>query len=150
MAIKVIHPERPYYYARAGIKVPMGAHFLSWGLSGVMPLSPSGVNAKYNQSDSPFSLGSGVYVDTVGRYLMSPAYQPVAQFLVVNNGPDTIYAGVNSPASGQWGLASGLAIPSGASFEFGAEYGSQVIRDVWAMTSTGQSVVYGYATNILG
>lgn len=150
MALTKIHSNLGEPYTKAMIRVnPTLYQFVNSSLSGVNPLGVSGINHKYDRPNPPFTLGSGVNVNTAGRFLLNNAYEePVALFEVRNLGNETIYAGINAVASGQWGLGSGQAIPSGQTFEFGAE-GTQVIRNVWAMTAQNSSTVTGGATNLL-
>jgi len=122
--------------------------FRDWSIPGHAVPDAARINAKYDLDRTPLSLGTGVLVDTNGRYLLNDAgSEPVSKFAVVNNGSSDIYAGVNTVASGTWGALDGLVIGAGQSFEFG-EDGTQVIRNVWAVSSVGSIWVQGYATNL--
>jgi hypothetical protein len=105
------------------------------------------INEKYDDTIEPYALGSGVYVDATGRYLMDESFSPVSRFVVINDSADDIFAGVNAASSGSWATGNGLTIEAGASYEFGGE-GTQIIRNVWAMANAGsQSPIQGYAIN---
>jgi len=117
-----------------------------------MPSGPAWADAKFDKTVAPYSLGSGVYVDATGRYLMPPTVTPVEKFVVINDSVSDIYVGVNIPTSGTWatgGIGGGLTIEGGASYEFGAAGSDdQIIRNVWAISSAGlQHPIQGYAMN---
>lgn len=117
-----------------------------------MPSGPAWADDKFDKTVAPYSLGSGVYVDATGRYLMPPTVTPVQKFVVINDSSADIYAGVNITTSGTWatgGIGGGLTIEAGASYEFGAAGpGDQIIRNVWAISSAGlQHPIQGYAMN---
>lgn len=118
-------------------------------LDGVYTPDVSGVNNRYDKANRPLALGSGVYVDEAGRWLLDPlAHNPVAKFVVINSGTAPIYVGINAPSSGSWGIGSGLSLPPSGSYQFGGE-GTQIIRNVWAMSSNSSSqLVQGYSTEL--
>lgn len=106
-------------------------------------------NLRYDRTNPPFSLGSGVTVNSTGRYLMNPANnEPISEFLVINAGSGTIYAGINAVSSGSWSIADGLTLQAGESYQFG-EHGTEIIRNVWSKAASERQLVQGYATNIL-
>jgi hypothetical protein len=132
------------------VSEPSGS-MLSTAQDGVVGDDTGILNSRYDLLRTPSGLGSGVFVDSTGRYLYSNEYsidgEPIKLFTVVNVGNDSIYAGINIDSSG-WSLDKGLVIESGASFTFGGEE-SQVIRNVWAVCDTSDSSrVGGYATNL--
>jgi hypothetical protein len=108
---------------------------------------PDWVNSKFDNTVEPYALGSGVYVDTTGRYLMDETFSPVEGFVIINASSADLYVGINAASSGSWDTGNGLTIEAGASYEFGGD-GTQLIRNVWAMANSGtQSPVQGYAIN---
>lgn len=118
--------------------------FNSWDLDGASVIGPVDLSGIYQVYNPPFALGSGVYVPTGGKYVMTPLEEPVLSFTVVNAGGYDIYAGVNV-VSGLWATGLGLNIGAGQSFTFGGQ--GEIIRNVWALASTGDILVQGYATN---
>ena len=110
---------------------------------------PAWINEKFDNTVEPYALGSGIHVDTAGRYLMDETFSPVEKFVVINDSLLDIYVGVNIASSGAWATGKGLTIEAGASYEFGADgAGDQLIRNVWAMANTGtQHPIQGYAMN---
>jgi hypothetical protein len=147
MAIGKLHNTLDTNYSQAySYRNPSNSDTLEWDMVGKPNPDISGINLVHDNTYAPFGLGSGVWVDTNGRYLMSPTERPVSQFLVINNSEQEVYAGVNALASGQWGIGTGLVLASGDSFEFG-EHGTQIIRNVWAVASSGSQLIQGYATN---
>lgn len=126
-------------------------HFLNSVQEGVVGDSADILNNKYDLNRTPSGLGSGVFVDSNGRYLYSNEYgidgEPISQFTIINVAGDEIYAGINIDSSG-WSLDKGIVVESGASYTFG-ESESQVIRNVWATcNSSKSSLTAGYATNL--
>jgi hypothetical protein len=124
---------------------------LDYGQEGVVGDNADILNNIYDLQRTPSGLGSGVFVNNVGRYLYSNEYgiggEPIAQFTVLNMEGNTIYAGVNIDSSG-WSVSKGVPIESGASYTFGSD-GTQAIRNVWAVCLTAQdSLTAGYATNL--
>lgn len=120
---------------------------LDWALDGVPDPDPTGVSNRVDPLVQPFGLGSGKLVNSTGTYLYHEgmANGPVEKFVVYNAGQQTLYAGINV-ASGDWSVSNGLSIPSGQSYEFG-DSGTQIIRNVWAITQSATATARGYATN---
>ena len=113
------------------------------------------LNSRYDKIRTPSGLGPGITVDSTGSYLYSDEYgidgEPIAQFTLLNVGENNIYAGINMDASG-WSIGDGIIIESGASYTFG-EPGTQVVRNVWAITkhvasAHSTSIAAGYAVNL--
>ena len=118
---------------------------LDHGLDGDTSLSVDLLNARYDKDNQPLAVHH-MTVTTAGRYVMPDASGAISKFVFYSNG-DNVYAGINASTTGDFAVGNGLYIPSGSSYEFG-ENDSQIIRNVWAITSTGSSRVNGYSTNI--
>jgi len=116
-----------------------------------IPSGPTWPDPKFDKTVEPYSLGTGVYVDSTGRYLMDETYTPVEKFVVINDSSEDLIAGVNIASSGAWSLDKGLVLEAGASYEFGsAGSNDQIIRNVWAMSLPAAgpiSPIQGYAMN---
>lgn len=144
-------------YTKSGITPTSNAAFLGHGplnhpsvtvgQTGVFTETPTGYNFSRATKRVPFSLGTGMVVPTTGRFIFDSSLDgssgPFYKLVVINNGSNTIYVGINS-ATGGMPISNGLPIASGESYEFGG-IGADVLRNAWARTESATGAVQAFA-----
>jgi len=126
---------------------PLNHPSITVGQAGVFTETPTGYNFSRALKREPFSLGTGMVVPTAGRLIfdssLSNGEGPFYKLLVINNGSNTIFVGINSPTGGM-AVSNGLPIGSGDSYEFGGQ-GADTIKNAWAITQSATGAVQAYA-----
>lgn len=135
-------------------KGPLIQQSIDYGQQGSVAESPSGFNAAKLIRETPF--GTGMVVVPTGQYAYNNETNnkgPFFKMLLVNpvSNKQTVWAGINAPATGQTYMSTGIGIPisGGSSYEFGG-LGAAPVRNLWVMTQPGQTgnvSVYGQFSN---